>query len=108
MIDFIFAYWQHILIASLAIAGGVFFVLNQRKHILEWLLYAVCQAEKELGSKTGKLKLRQVFDWFIVTFPIISKFISFKTFSKLVDIALDEMKKILETNEQCNLYVNGV
>ena len=107
MISFLIEYWQHIVVGLLVISGAAFFVVNQRKNIKEWLLYAVIEAEKELGSKTGKIKLRQVFDCFIVTFPIISKFISFNAFSKLVDIALAEMKKLIKTNEQCKMYVEG-
>ena len=96
-----------ILIILLFITGIIFFVINQRKNIKEWLLYAVIKAEKELGSKTGKIKLRQVYNEFINTFPIISKFIKFEWFSSLVDLALTEMKKLLNTNIQCNLYIKG-
>ena len=96
-----------ILIILLFITGIIFFVINQRKNIKEWLLYAVIKAEKELGSKTGKIKLRQVYNEFIITFPVISKFIKFKWFSSLVDLALAEMKKLLNTNIQCNIYVKG-
>lgn len=96
-----------ILIILLFITGIIFFVINQRKNIKEWLLYAVIKAEKELGSKTGKIKLRQVYNEFIITFPVISKFIKFEWFSSLVDLALAEMKKLLNTNIQCNIYVKG-
>ena len=96
-----------ILIILLFITGIIFFVINQRKNIKEWLLYAVIKAEEELGSKTGKIKLRQVYNEFIITFPVISKFIKFEWFSSLVDMALVEMKKLLNTNLKCNIYVNG-
>lgn len=108
MIDFLLKYWFHILILLLFATGIVCFVINQRKNIKEWLVYAVIEAEKELGSKTGKIKLRQVYDWFIASFPVISKIVPFNAFSRLVDIALEEMKHILATNEQCRLYVRGV
>lgn len=107
MIEFILNYGWHILIGLLFIVGVVFFIINQKRNIQEWLLYAVIEAEKELGSKTGKIKLRQVFDWFIVSFPIVSKFVPFNAFSGLVDAALVEMKKLLNTNIQCRLYVEG-
>ena len=107
MFDFIIEYWLHIVIGLLFVTGLITFVINQRKNIKEWLLYAVIEAEKELGSKTGKIKLRQVFDCFIVTFPIFSKFISFNAFSSLVDMALMEMEKILATNESIKSYVEG-
>ena len=97
-----------IIILILFITGVIFFILNQRKNIKEWLLYAVVEAEKNLGSKTGKIKLRQVYDEFIRTFPIISKIISFSLFSSLVDTSLIEMKKILESNTTISQYVNGI
>lgn len=107
MIDFLVNYWFHILITLLFVIGLTLFVINQRKNINEWLLYAVTETEKELGSKTGKLKLRQVYDWFISTYPIISKIMSFNTFSKLVDTALVEMEKILATNKTIKQYVES-
>ena len=107
MIDLILNYWYYILIFILFVTGIIFFIVNQRKNIKEWLLFAVIKAEKELGSKTGKIKLRKAYDEFIKTFPVISKFISFNAFSKLVDLALTEMEKLLNTNIQCNLYIKG-
>lgn len=107
MIEFLMNYWQHILIGILLIVGVIVFIINETKNIKEWLLYAVIEAEKQLGSKTGKIKLRQVYDDFIRCFPIISKIMPFTAFSRLVDLALVEMKDILETNKQCKLYVEG-
>lgn len=107
MVDFIVKYWLHIIIGVLFVVGFVCFVINQRKNIKEWLLYAVIEAEKELGSKMGKIKLRQVYDWFVNTFPIISKCVSFNAFSRLVDMALNEMEKILDTNQTVKDYIEG-
>lgn len=107
VLNFLITYWQHILIGLLFIAGIVIFVINQRKNIIEWLVYVVTEAEKNFGSKMGKIKLRQVYDWFIATFPIISKIVPFKAFSSLVDIALKEMKYLLDTNENIAKYVDG-
>lgn len=108
MIDFIITYWIHIVVSLLLLIGIILFIVNERKNIKEWLLYAVVESEKILGSKTGKLKLRQVYDWFISTFPIVSKLISFNSYSKLVDLALIEMKEILNTNTACKEYVEGI
>jgi hypothetical protein len=78
----------------------------QRDNIIEWLLFAVTLAEKNLGGGTGELKLRTVYNWFIAKYPTISKFISFATFSFWVDIALDKMKEML-TNAKIGEYVKG-
>lgn len=70
----------------------------QIKNIKEWLLYAVIEAEKQLGSGTGQVKLRHVYDMAIQRFNWLSM-IPFTTFSDWVDESLNEMKKILNTNE---------
>jgi len=76
--------------------------------VQEWLLWAVTKAEKELGGGTGKIKLRQVYDWFVARFPWLASVISFKRFSAMVDKALVEMRKLLETNSAVKALVEGV
>ena len=78
---------------------------EQIKQIKEWLLFAVVQAEKELGGGTGALKLRYVYDAFLSTFPNLINIISFEMFSKLVDEVLVEMKHLLDTNLDIKAYV---
>lgn len=80
---------------------------EQMRKVREWLLLAVIEAEKIFGGKTGEIKLRYVYDLFIMRFPAIAKVISFETFSFLVDEALDRFKKILETNTAVQEYVNN-
>ena len=63
-----------------------------------WLVWAVSEAEAVLGSKTGQLKLRYVYDMAVARFPIASKLIPFTVFSKLVDAALDVMRDMIENN----------
>lgn len=72
---------------------------EQIKKIKEWLLYAVIEAEKELGNGTGQLKLRYVYNWFVDKFPITAKLVSFEKFSKWVDDALIIMRKWLSENK---------
>ena len=68
---------------------------------------AVVEAEKELGSGTGQLKLRTVYDWFIEAFPVVSAFVPFSVFSAWVDVALDTMEELLKKNKQVKAYVSG-
>lgn len=68
----------------------------------EWLLYAVLKAERELGSGTGQIKLRYVYDMFISKFKFLSIFINFDIFSKLVDEALVKMAELLKDNGSIN------
>lgn len=66
----------------------------------EWLLFAVEEAEAMYGGGTGAIKLRYVYDLAVSKFPAITSFISFETFAKLVDEALELLKKIAEDNEE--------
>lgn len=113
--NFIIDNWYIILALSLAaialIVAIVRFFKSDKKtwlaNVKEWLLYATTLAEKELGGGTGKLKLRYVYDMFVVKFPWLAKIISFEYFSSLVDETLGSMNDLLTTNNAVQLYVNG-
>lgn len=101
---------------TMLLGGGVImFVITflrmgqqqQIKMISEWLLLAVVQAEKELGSGTGEIKLRYVYDKFIQKFGKMAMIISFEQFSCMVDVALDKMRDMLSSNTQLVNYVNN-
>ena len=111
--EFITEYWYLILIA---IAAAVvlayliykFFKLPRESQIAkvkEWLLFAVTQAEKELGGGTGQLKLRYVYDMFVSKFPYLVRFVSFELFSRLVDDVLVKFREILSNNKAVQEYV---
>ena len=78
---------------------------KQIDKIKEWLLFAVIQAEQQLGGGTGRVKLRFVYDMFVDKFKVISLLISFEDFSFMVDEALDIMRDMLESNEAIKQYV---
>lgn len=80
---------------------------KQISSIKEWLKYAVTMSEKELGAKTGQLKLRMVYDLFVSKFPTVAKIVTFDTFSNWVDDALVWLNKQLEDNEQIKTVVKG-
>ena len=71
----------------------------------EWLLLMVAEAEKELGSGTGQLKLRYVYDKALSQFPALLAVISFEKFSEYVDEALEKFKNMLQSNEKVQEYV---
>ena len=112
---FIIEYWYIIVAFAAVVAGAAIAVVwffglprgAQLKKVREWLLLAVTKAEKELGSGTGKLKLRTVYDAFLTKFPWLAPVVSFERFSELVDDALDEMKKMLEENQAVQSFVSG-
>ena len=113
--DFIITNWWLILI-TIAIIGAALYAFitfakmpsnSQLASVKEWLLYAVAQAEKELGSGTGQLKLRYVYDMFIFRFSGVAKVISFEAFSKLVDEALYIFRNMLKDNKAVSDYVGA-
>ena len=65
------------------------------------------EAEKELGGKTGKLKLRMVYDMFLTKFSWLAKIISFEQFSKLVDDSLEIFKEMLKSNKAVKKIVES-
>lgn len=95
-------------VAAVAVARFVGLPTDaQLSKVREWLLWAVTEAEKDLGGGTGKLKLRQVYDLFVQRFPWLAKAVSFELFSSLVDEALEEMREMLKTNEAAKAFVEG-
>jgi hypothetical protein len=113
MLDTLVEYWFVVLSLIVLTISVAAMVLNfaglptkrQLEKVKEWLLYAVTLAETELGSGTGQLKLRTVYDMFLERFSWLSKFISFEKFSDLVDEALVEMREMLEKNENVRTIV---
>ncbi len=91
----------------LILAAVAVIAIRERKNLKSWLVFAVAAAEKALGSGTGELKLRQVYDQFLDKFPVLSKFMSFEMFSGLVDKALESLDDMLNTNEAVNAYIKG-
>lgn len=71
----------------------------------KWLEYAVVEAEKQLGEKTGQLKLRLVYDMALSKFSWLEKLVSFEDFSGYVDEALEWMRKQLVSNAGVRGYV---
>lgn len=113
--DFLLNNWYFIvlIVAVIGVAAAYcykFFKLPtdaQLSKVQEWLLWAVAQAEKAFGSKTGQLKLRYTYDLFLNRFPQIATLITFQTFSTMVDKALEKFNNMLQSNKQVEGYVNA-
>lgn len=106
--EFLLNNW-YLFIAFLAIIGALFFIgwnygiktYEQKIEVLRnWLEWAVVEAEKKLGSKTGQLKLRYVYDMALKRFPWMDMLMSFEDFSLYVDEALEWMRKQMADNDQ--------
>lgn len=111
--EFLANNWYIILVAVAAVAVLIYLIMkffklpreSQIAKVKEWLLFAVMQAEKELGSGTGQLKLRYVYDMFVSKFPYLVQFVSFEFFSKLVDDVLVKFKEMFNNNKSVKQYV---
>lgn len=115
MLDFLIDNWA-VVVAAIAFGASVVVAVSsfvelptqaQLDKVREWLLWAVTEAEKELGGGTGALKLRHVYDLFVARFPWLAKVVSFELFSQMVDEALEEMRELLETNQAVSALVIG-
>lgn len=105
--------WLIFVIAFILVLLAVYAVLRflkltpqqQLGKVKTALLYMVTEAEKELKSKTGRVKRSMVWDWPVERFPIISLFITEEKYDELLDQALDEFRKMLESNDSLYDYV---
>ena len=75
---------------------------KKKEEIRNRLLSYVTEAEIELGSGTGKLKLAQVYDYFCTMFPYTKKWFTIDQFSDLVEEVLPTMREVLENSEELN------
>lgn len=94
------------IIAAIALVLILVYGITTGK-VKRWLEWAVSAAERDLGSGTGQLKLREVYNWFIDQFPFFSKIVPFSVFSNWVDIALKWMREQLDKNESIKAVIEG-
>lgn len=106
----------YLIVAAGAVVGAVIYAVRkflglpteqQLDNLKEWLKWAVTQAEKELGSGTGQLKLRMVYDLAVEKFPWLVRLVPFEEFSMWVDEALLWLNKQLESNKSIINLVKG-
>lgn len=95
-----------------AAAYALYYFMNLGKEkqlqiVREWLLLAVVEAEKALGSNTGQLKLRYVYDMFCGKFKYLAMIMSFNQFSLLVDEALEVMRNMINNNQEVRNYIES-
>ena len=96
-----------IVIFLILVTVGLVSFLLKKGNIQKLLVYICLEAERRFGSKTGQIKLRYVYDWFMGKFPFMSALISFEEFGKMVDKALEEMEKLIKSNPAIFNYVTG-
>lgn len=97
--------WYYIVFFALVVLICIYGCMSGK--VKEWLKWAVSEAECYLGSGTGQLKLREVYDMFVTTYPLFSKIVPFNVFSKWVDLALEWLSEQLAKNPNIANYIKG-
>lgn len=76
------------------------------KQVNEMLFYLVSEAEKQFGGGTGALKYAAVTTWLYERLPLIIKVLfTPKQIDKLIEDAVEEMKRYLETNKDAKILI---
>ena len=102
MLDFLLLYrWDFILILICLIVMFVLIKLGYEKQVKQMLLALVVKAERDYGGGTGQLKFSEVAVWVWERLPSIARiFLTAADIERLINSAVEEMKKYLEGNEQ--------
>lgn len=103
-------YLQYIpyIVGILLIVGGAIYNIAKRPaKIKEWLIWACAQAEQQLGSGTGLLKLHAVYDMFVKQWPMMALFISFERFQSWVDFALEKLEDWIQNSPEIEFAITG-
>ena len=105
--QYIIENWAMLLIVLAAAAALVWFAYKGNKSVVMRMLYAlVTEAEKNLGSGTGSLKLATVIETIYPKLPgVIKLFISADTLEGWVEEALAAAKVEWERNAQIAAYI---
>lgn len=94
------------ILCGVAVILCLIYILTLRfSSFKNWLVYAVSEAEKYLGAKTGKLKIRYAYDLALKKFPVLSKIIPWSLFSWLIDKALIIMRDMISSNSNIANFI---
>ena len=101
--QFIYLHWLDIVLALVFfIFFGILvsYLASRPNGIVAKIIYGlVIEAEKDLGSKTGQLKKKQVISKVYRQLPVFLRFVvNEATVSRMIDEAVHFMKKSLEQN----------
>lgn len=112
---FLIENWSLLVILALMIVSAVIYVKKfvelpdeeQLIKVREFLLWAVTEAERIYGGKTGNLKKAYAYKLFCEYFPSFVAVVPFDIFEKMVDSALVQMRHLIETNVAIKNYIEG-
>ncbi len=98
------------ILAVLAVAVILLFVAKgkYRKAAKQMLLALVMAAEKQFGSGTGEVKYAVVAEALYDRLPFLAQLVfTEKDISRLIEEAVDKMKKVLATNPAAARAITG-
>lgn len=103
ILTFLASHWVDIVIViafiAIMIIAKKLIVKYDKSGKVKSIITALCiEAEKYLGSDTGKLKKEQVVIWFKVRYPWLSLFISDTQLNSLIDSIVEAINKYLTEN----------
>lgn len=102
MIEFITANWDILLACLVIVSVIVFLLVRGKKEIAYKILYSlVNEAEKLFGAGAGKQKFAFVMEKAYAVLPAVIKLIiTYKTFEKWIEKAVDKMKEDLKKKSE--------
>lgn len=78
-------------------------IYKDRKDVLyKAALMAVAKAQLAWGSDVGKLKFAEVYSYLKTNYPIITFFLTSAMLTKIIEDALEELKKLIEAKAKKN------
>lgn len=100
MIEFLKLYGIDVLVILAIVVFIILAIIFRKTPIVKRIIFSlVTEAEKELGSGTGQLKLAMVIEWLYPKLPSVIKFfVSEKMLLKWIEAGLAEAKKKWEEN----------
>ena len=88
------------IVLCIIVVAIAIYAIKYRKNVLQKAaLYAVSRAEEEWGSKTGQIKFAEVYTYLKKNYPFITFFISEEQLSRIIEVALDNLKVIINDKQ---------
>ena len=90
-------------VIAIIIIGVCLLIYKDRKDVLyKAALMAVARAQLAWGSDVGKLKFAEVYAYLKTNYPVITFFISSALLTKIIEDALEELKRLIEAKAKKN------
>lgn len=107
MQEFIVSQWANIVLVLVVVVSSLILIKRgYGYYVNEMLFYLVTKAEGEFGSGTGELKYAAVATWLYEKLPTLAKLLfTPRQIDRLIELAVDRMKKYLAENKEAEKLV---